>query len=520
MRVGPFDIKRADKAPPTVGELGSTGTSIFGGLMQETDYNDKLQAPQLYDVIEKMRNDGQVRAALTAIKLPLLNADWFVEPASNSAMDREIAERLEQNLMGGMTSTWRNYLRHTLLHLDYGSMPFEKVWIIQDGLVMLRKMAPRLPKTVQEWLTDETGGLAGIKQGTSTASGWKTITIPVDKLLLFVNELEGSNWRGRSILRSAYKHYTYKDGFYRLQAIAIEKRSLGVDVGTLKGEARNPDAKKEMERALMSLHSHEKQFMVEVEEQYGYRLEGIGKGGVLDPMSAIEHHDLRIVRSVLAEFLAMGQGSTGSRAMHTDKTSMFLLSLGGIANEIVDTMNLHLIRPWVDYNWVVDEYPRLRYSRLESRDLQTWAEAVLKLTKAGALHPDEEIEKEARSLLDLPPQVKGDPSTGSGRAVEEEEASQPPAFGRQVSKLVEVGGNLFRCGDIEGVADVSIPFRAQLVEELAAAGEARPKVTAALAQTRMKAAFIQEMRRQFNCGRFEAARLKSTLERAVLEGVG
>ena len=518
MRVGPleFKVQRAGKAPPAMGELGATGTSIFGGLLQQVDYNQKLQAPQLYDVIEQMRNDGQVRAALTAIKLPLLNADWFVEPASNAALDREIAERLEQNLMEGMTSTWRNYLRHTLLHLDYGSMPFEKVWIIQDGLVMLRKLAPRLPKTVQEWLTDETGGLAGIRQATSTASGFKTVPIPVEKLLLFVNELEGSNWRGRSILRSAYKHHTYKDGFYRLQAIAIEKRSLGVDVGTLKGEARNEDAKKVMERALMSLHAHEKQFMVEVEEQYGYRIEGIGKGGVLDPMSAIEHHDVRIVRSVMAEFLAMGQGSTGSRAMHTDKTSMFLLSLGGIANEIVDTMNLHLIRPWVDFNWVVDEYPRLRYARLESRDLQTWAEAVLTLTQAGALHPDEDMEKEARSLLDLPPQVGGE------TVAERDEVLREPAptetFGRQVAKLVEVGGNLFRRGDIESVADVSVPFRAQLVEELAAAGEATPKVTAALAQARMKSAFIQEMRRQLEWGRFEADRLKTALERAALEG--
>jgi len=122
-----------------MGELGSTGTQIFGGLLTQQDYNATLQAPQAYDVYEKMRNDGQVRAALTAIKLPLLNADWFIEPASDSGKDREIAERIGENLMEGMTVSWRDYLRQALLHLDYGSMPFEKVWWIVEGLVMVRK---------------------------------------------------------------------------------------------------------------------------------------------------------------------------------------------------------------------------------------------------------------------------------------------------------------------------------------------------------------------------------------------
>lgn len=409
LRLGPLTIElKRNGAKPPLGELGATGTNIFGGLLGEQDYNASLQPPEAYAVYEKMRNDGQVRAALSALKLPLLNADWFIESASDSPLDREIAERLETNLMEGMTVSWRDYLRQLLLYLDYGSMPFEKVWQIEDGLVMLRKLAPRLPKTVQSWLTDETGGFAGITQYAPTASGYKTVTIPVAKVLLFINDLEGSNWRGSSVLRSAYGHWFYKDGLYRVLAIALEKRSLGVDVGTLEGDAITEDGKRAMEKALMSLHAHEKQFMVEVEGQYKYRLEGLGSDGVLNPLPTIEHHDVRIVRSILAEFLAMGQGSTGSLAMHRDKSAFFMMALGGIANQIVDVHNAHLIKPWVNYNWDVEEYPRLRYSRLESRDLQSWAEAVLKLTQAQVLHMDSDIEKEARSLLDLPPKKAGE----------------------------------------------------------------------------------------------------------------
>jgi phage gp29-like protein len=408
VKLGPLEIRlqrNGNQPKPPLTELGATGTHIFGGLLQHQDYNATLVAPEAYDVYDKMRNDGQVRAALTAIKLPLLNADWYIESASDSATDREIAERLERNLMAEMTVSWRNFLRQALLHLDYGSMPFEKVWRLDDGLVMLRKLAPRLPRTIQKWLVDESGGLAGVEQYAPTATDFVMVTIPVSKLLLFVNDLEGSNYRGISILRSAYGHWYMKDGLYRVQCIALEKRGLGVDVGTLKGEARTDDHKRDLERVLMSLHAHEKQFMVEIDEQVGYRLEGIGSGRVLDPLPAIEHHDVRIVRSILAEFLAMGQGSTGSLAMHRDKSAFFMMALGGIANQLSDTINAHLIRPWVDYNWNVTEYPQLRYSRLESRDLQTWADAVLKLSQAAVITADPDIEKEARSLLDLPPQI-------------------------------------------------------------------------------------------------------------------
>jgi phage gp29-like protein len=388
------------------GEWGATGSNVFGGRLAGDDYNTALAAPTSYDVFDKMRNDGQVKAALTVITLPILNASWAVEPASDSAQDREIAEFIEENLLHGMTISWSDYMRQVLLMLTYGSMPFEKVWRSgDDGLIHLQKLAPRLPKTVTEWLVDDAGGLAGVVQ--QAAPKMQPVTIPVEKLLVFVNDLEGSNFRGISVLRAGYKHWFYKDNLYRIQAIALEKRSLGVDVGTLAGVGVTASDKEAAERALMSLHAHEKQYMVEVEDQFKYRLEGVGTTGVLDPLGAIEHHDLRIVRSMIAEFVAMGAGSTGSLAMHRDKTSYLLLALGGHCNNVADTHNKHLIPQWVSYNWPnVTEFPRLRYARLEQRDIETFANAVEKLTNSGALTPDETLEEESRDLLSLP-EVRG-----------------------------------------------------------------------------------------------------------------
>lgn len=406
MKIGPFEVSRASRkeTKPSTREIGATGTEVFSGLLSQTDYNAALQPPASYDIYDRMRNDGQVRAALTVIKLPILNADWKIEPASEDPEDIAIAAFIENDLMRGMSISWTDYLRQVLLMLEYGSMAFEKCWEIRDGLVHLRKLAPRLPRSITQWKTDSAGGLAGIEQ--SSAPSFTPVPIPVEKLLVFVNDLEGSNFRGVSVLRSAYKHHYYKDNLYRVQAIAIEKRAMGVDVGTLKGDAITEPHKQAMERTLMSLHAHEKQFMVEVDGQTSYRLEtgsGGAGGSFLSPQEAIEHHDLRIVRSMIAEFVAMGAGSTGSLAMHRDKTSYLLLALGGHCNNIADTHNKHLIPQWINYNFPnVTRYPTLRYSRLEQRDVAVYAEAVQKLVTTGALTADETLEIESRELLSLP----------------------------------------------------------------------------------------------------------------------
>src|SRR3990172_1532404 len=140
--------RTATASRPALSEMGATGTQIFGGMLLQQDYNAALASPQSYDEFDKMRNDGQVKAALTVIKLPLLNAQWSIEPASDSPRDREIAAFIEDDLMNGMTVSWPDFLRQALLMLDYGSMPFEQVWNLRDGMVHLRKLAPRLPRKI------------------------------------------------------------------------------------------------------------------------------------------------------------------------------------------------------------------------------------------------------------------------------------------------------------------------------------------------------------------------------------
>jgi len=446
MRLGPLTIERSrpvaavrsPAARPDTSELGAPGTQIFGGQLSALqDYNPDLQPPGCYDIFDKMRlSDGQVGAALAVIKLPILRAEWSVEPASDTAEDRMIAEFIERDLRS-MTTSWQATLRQILLHLDYGSMPFETVWDVgDDGLVHLRKLAPRMPRSVLKWLIDENGGFAGIQQGAFKTSGWTLVDIPANKLVLFVNEQEGANFRGISVLRRAYKHWFYKDGMYRIDAIANEKRTVGIDIGVIKpGATDKANLKTQLERALMTLHAHEKNYIVTDEENYEYKLEtGGARGNANAIMASIEHHDWHILRSVIAEFVGMGTGSTGSRAMHRDKTSFFLMALEATSDNIADAGSTYLLRPWVDFNWRVKEYPRMRYSRLDTRDTQQLAQAVQQLVSVGALTPGEDTERELRTQLDIPEETRPfeaepEPADGTEAAQIEQLKAQAKALG-------------------------------------------------------------------------------------------
>lgn len=523
MRIAGVEIRRAPKeapapatnqAPPRnpnaerveVGERGFTGSPIWGGSLAEVDYNARMASSAAYDEYDKMRlSDGQVKAALTVLKLPLLNADWHIEPASDSAEDREIAEFIERNLRDGMSISWFDFLRQTLLMLDYGSIAFEKVWEIRGGLVRLRKLAPRLPRSIIEWQVDRGGGLSAITQAAASEGGYQQVEIPAAKLCVFVNDLEGSNYRGTSVLRAAWKHWFMKSGLEKLQCMGLEKRTLGVDVGTLKGEGITPTDKANAERALMTLHAHEKQFFLEVEDQLTYRLEGANNTGGTSPQSAIEYHDLRIVRALITEFLAMGSGSTGSLAMHKDKTSMMMLALGGHANNITATLDRYLIRQWVNYNWSVKEYPRLRYSRLEARDLEPWVKMVAQALQTGMLTPTPDIQSATRDMLDLPA-FTGLPDEDMGGLPPGPAQTEAVAavWRRQTEKLADWGERIFAGASLDDLLRVSVPYRAEMIEALEG-----DTVEAAASAAYLKGAFMRVLKRQLSDGKFDRTEIEA-----------
>ena len=220
----------ATKVPVDIAELGASGTPIFGGFLRELgEYNPEFTGFSAYRIYERMRrSDGQVRATLAALKLPIRGAEWTViAPPDANAVEKEATEFVESCLMDELD--FDAIIRNALLMLDFGSAVHENVWYIDGKNVRLRKCAARLPLTFYRWITaPDSDELVAIEQLGYRGGDYEITQIPADKVALFTLDQEGANYTGIALLRSMYQHWFIKSGLYKVEAIACERNGVGI----------------------------------------------------------------------------------------------------------------------------------------------------------------------------------------------------------------------------------------------------------------------------------------------------
>lgn len=280
--------------------IGDSGTQGLSGIITE-EYNPNLQGIQGIKVYDEMRkSDGTVRAAMLVTTLPIRRAEWFIKPASeDKPEDKDIANFVEHALFDWLDLAWDDVLRQALLMIPFGVMLFEKVYTTKDWenktYVTLEKLAPRLPRSISQWeLPDGTFGIQQTRQDGLPAN------IPGSKLLIFVNEREGDNWWGTSFLRAPYKHWYYKNNFYKIDAIAFERQGIGVPkIKMPQGYTESDEAN--AKKVLQNLRANENAYLI-LPPEYEAEFMDMGSNSTRDPESSIMHHNREIMKSVRRSF--------------------------------------------------------------------------------------------------------------------------------------------------------------------------------------------------------------------------
>jgi hypothetical protein len=395
-----FNPKPKKQSPFKV--VGATGVQFYSGFITNEEYLADLDREKCIAVYDKMRrNDAQVRGTLYAIMLPIRQAKWYMEPASDKPVDVEIAERIQENLFRQMIITWDDFLRQALGYLTFGFSVFEKVYqLYDDNKVLLKKLAPRLQSSIYRWYNDDDDNFTGLQQFVQDGDGgpYKYIDIYKDKLVLFVNDQEGNNYRGISVLRSAYKHWYIKDKLYKIDAIGHDRFASGVPVMT-ESEVANDDDRDRVATILENLHSRERSY---VTKPYGWELELFEKTGSNTAIiNSIKHHNEEIAKNVMAQFINLGTTGSGSRALGESFEELFMQSLNAVADYVAGIVNRQVIRQMVDMNWTVEDYPRLKHNRI-MLNVPKWLEGLNKIGLANAVTRDNDIEQVLRESLGLP----------------------------------------------------------------------------------------------------------------------
>ncbi len=413
------DMPDISAAQAPLDTIGATGTAIFSGIITNEEYNPDFywrDAQKIYD--QMLRNDGQINAIRQMIELPIRQATWSIEPGSDDPADVEIASFVETCLFHDMTYTtseghkitqkWDDILRHALMSLWYGFMPFEIDYRVEDGWTKWARWTPLLPRTVWRWWVGEDNELVGIQQWTFKDYGYQFVNIPVEKLLLFVYRQEGGNFEGLPLLRTAYKHWFYKTQFEKIDAISMERDAVVPPVIYLPNNFTAADLTQA--QAIVQNMRVNESMGVTLPPGWDLMYPKNFAKWASQVMPSIQYHDTMIARNVLAQVINLGSQETGSFALGETLLSIFLRSLQTNAKYIEQVISLDAIPKLVDYNFEnVSVYPKLKCSRIQA-DVTILSDALQKLVNMPTplLTPDAETEDFLRSELGLPQAPSGE----------------------------------------------------------------------------------------------------------------
>ena len=133
---------------------------------------------------------------------------------------------------------------------------------------------------------------------------------------------------------------------------------------------------------LSNFRAHEMSGLVMPNPNWEFGFCDLKAGDVSDLWKSIEHHNREILKVGLAQFLELGGSSkSGSRAVSTDQSGLFLQAIDAVAKMIDDVHNRFLISELVDLNFDPPyRYPRLQHRRLEKLDSNALASIMQTLS--------------------------------------------------------------------------------------------------------------------------------------------
>ncbi len=406
---------------------------------------DKLVGRKGLKVYDKMRNDDQVKVVQTLKKNAVLSAGWSVEPASEEDFDVEVAEFVETSF-DEMDGTLDNDILEIMTAHDYGYSVTEKIFKVLDdsskhpGKIGWHALKTRRPHFFQ-FRQDEFGNVLdnGIVQF-GFLGGEKDL--PLGKFILYSYNSEFGNPYGKSDLRAAHRTWWMKQNFQSWWAMYMERFAQPVTRGTF-----GPNISKEHQNQLKTLLSRLRtQTSIVVPEGVVVDFLENKKKGSASYIESIDALDLAIARALLMPSLIgmTPDDKTGSFSRAKKNFDVFMIVLERVRHEIEELMLEQVIKEIVDFNFIVEEYPKFRFLPLTEENRQQIADTWLRAVQMGAVVNRPEDENQLRALIGFE-EIDEESIRQRAEAVEEanriarekEEAGDEDLFRKEYNRILD-----------------------------------------------------------------------------------
>lgn len=455
MRIGPININLARQSKPKTDDEVGTSAATAAGANSLLFHGEVINADKITikDLVKMRQEDGTASALYNIMTLPVMANPYSIEADPDDVggvQAKFVREALTRpSYKGGMSTPFSLVIADALRAVLEGYRLFEKVWTInEDGKLVYRKIASRDNSTLTI-LADDRGGFNGAKQEAYIDGKYKTVVIPREKVFLFTFGKE-KNWLvGESAFRAAYYHYDKKHRLYYLAHQAVQQFAIAPKVGIAPPKATQ-DQIDEAVAALDELAVNSSAALPN-----GWAMAQVGNGGRIDPMTLIDHHDAAMARSILAHFIMLGSGgSTGSWALSSDQSDMFILALRGLMSNLEEHITAYIVADLINYNFEVPHYPTFKFADLTTQTTNLVKESFMKIMEKDPSQVNdyviEGVVKRMAELLeieipkDVPDTSKatdapaGDPQSIAGAIDQTAEIAKQALNGAQIGSLLEV----------------------------------------------------------------------------------
>lgn len=369
------------------------------------------------------QDDPLVSAALYAINTYLKDVSWDVKPASDGKEDEDAAAFL-RSCMNDMSFSWGETVAEALSMLEYGWALCEIVYKrrqgdsadptknsrFNDGRIGWRKLPLRSQESLAGWVFDDAGGVQGMKQYTA---GYKVVTIPIEKALLFRVNTRKNNPEGQSILRGSVRAWHLKKNVELMEGIGLERDLAGFPVYDVPPDILKKDATPEelnmrshVVETLRNVRANKAAYLLNPavyddkgHKLYDFRLVTSGGARQFDTSAIIGRYNVQILMTMLADIIFLGHGDTGSYALGETKAEMLTRSLNHYARAVAGVYNRHAVPRLFRLNgFRLAALPEITPSQLETIDLGKLGSFV----QQTGIALDDDLENALRRKAKLP----------------------------------------------------------------------------------------------------------------------
>lgn len=391
-------------------EIGQSGLRAYGGIVTESR-NSEFNGRAWIDTLTTMwLNDPVIGAVYNAMQLLIRQVEWTTRPANGSRKATKNADFVQQCL-DDTTQTWETVIGNILTMVIYGWSYFEIVYKYRngyqrstsarpssrydDGRIGWRKFAIRSQDTLMRWELDDHGGVRGLWQ--SAPNSMTPVFIPIEKALLFRLSQYKDNPQGTSLLRNCYRPWFFKRNIEQIEAMGVE-RDLGglavLEMPLRMMQEDSSDSDKIVVQQMRDLVTSVKRdtteglILPQDVDRYGhklfdFRLVASPGNRQFDTSAIVNRYNQLIATSMLADFMLLGQGKTGSYALASTKSNLFLSALEAINESIADVMNQYAIPRLMALNGITADLPELVHGKVRELDLQVISEYIQRLSGSG-----------------------------------------------------------------------------------------------------------------------------------------